>query len=57
VTVGAQTVDVVARRAVGDERIALWQELTATNRHLQRAATKARRELPVIVLARPASGS
>jgi F420H(2)-dependent quinone reductase len=39
-----------AREAVGAERARLWAELTAANRWLERAATKAGRELPVVVL-------
>lgn len=50
VTVGARTVDVVARPAVGDEGAALWRQLTTADHHLQRAAEKAGRELPVVML-------
>jgi F420H(2)-dependent quinone reductase len=48
--VGKQQIDVRAREALGEEREALWQELTTANRYLPRVAAKARRELPVIVL-------
>ena len=50
VCVGRDEVDVYAREAVGRERDALWRELTTANRWLERAARKAGRELPVVVL-------
>ncbi|MEA2483281.1 MAG: hypothetical protein QOC55_1228 [Thermoleophilaceae bacterium] len=51
VRVGSRTIDVQAREAVGHERAERWQQLTAANRHLERAARKAGRELPLMVLA------
>ncbi len=56
VTVGADTFAVRARTATGEERHALWQQLTAVNRHLERTATAAGRELPVVVLNRTSAG-
>jgi deazaflavin-dependent oxidoreductase (nitroreductase family) len=51
VEVGPRTVEVEAREATGEERASLWGRLTAANRSLERAARKARRDLPVITLA------
>jgi deazaflavin-dependent oxidoreductase (nitroreductase family) len=50
VQVGAVTGDVRARELMGDERTALWQRLTDANRHLERAADQAGRELPLLHL-------
>lgn len=50
VQVGADILDVMAREATGEERVALWRQLTAANRYLDRVARKARRELPLVVL-------
>jgi deazaflavin-dependent oxidoreductase (nitroreductase family) len=50
VEVGARTLDVRAREAAGQERVALWQRLTAANRHLERAARRAGRDLPLMAL-------
>jgi deazaflavin-dependent oxidoreductase (nitroreductase family) len=44
------SVDVRAQEATGPERAELWQRLTAANRSLERAARKARRDLPLITL-------
>jgi F420H(2)-dependent quinone reductase len=51
IDVGGRSVEVAAREATGQERVALWQRLTATNRYLERAARKAGRELPLVALA------
>lgn len=50
VEVGPRTVDVRAQEVTGDERAELWQRLTAANRYLERAARKARRDLPLMAL-------
>jgi deazaflavin-dependent oxidoreductase (nitroreductase family) len=50
VEVGPRTVEVQAREATGEERAGLWERLTAANRSLERAARKARRELPLVML-------
>jgi deazaflavin-dependent oxidoreductase (nitroreductase family) len=50
IQIGTDNLDVAAREAMGDERAALWLRLTAANRHLTRAARKAGRELPIVVL-------
>lgn len=50
VRIGTQDVDVLAREAHNGERDALWHQLTAANRHLEGAAAKAGRRLPVLVL-------
>jgi deazaflavin-dependent oxidoreductase (nitroreductase family) len=50
IDVGARSVDVWAQEATGDERAQLWQRLTAANRYLDRAARKARRDLPLMAL-------
>ena len=50
VQVGAETVDVLAREAEGEERAALWKRLTVANARLDGVAAKAGRELPVLVL-------
>jgi len=50
VQVGADTFDVHARTATGDERAELWRELTTANRCLERVERKAGRQLPVVVL-------
>ena len=52
VRIGTQEVEVLMREARGGERIRLWTELTAANHRLERAARKAGRRLPVIVLER-----
>ena len=50
VQVAAATFDVRARETTGEERTALWRQLTAANRYLERVARKAGRELPLVVL-------
>jgi deazaflavin-dependent oxidoreductase (nitroreductase family) len=50
IQVGARSVDVRAQEAAGQERAELWQRLTAANRYLERAARKAGRDLPLMVL-------
>jgi F420H(2)-dependent quinone reductase len=50
IQIGPDNLDVAAREAMGDERAALWLRLTAANRYLHRAAGKAGRELPIVVL-------
>lgn len=50
IDVGGRSVDVRAQEATGQERAALWQQLTTANRYLERAARKARRDLPLIAL-------
>jgi deazaflavin-dependent oxidoreductase (nitroreductase family) len=50
VEVGALSIDVRAQEAAGPERVALWSRLTAANRYLERAARKARRDLPLMAL-------
>ncbi len=50
VQVAAATFDVRARDATGAERTALWGQLTAANRYLERVSRKAGRELPLVVL-------
>jgi F420H(2)-dependent quinone reductase len=49
----------VAHAAGGDERMELWRQLSAANRHLPGVQTKAGRQLPLLVLTptkRPRSG-
>jgi deazaflavin-dependent oxidoreductase (nitroreductase family) len=48
--VAERTIDVRARKAAGQERVQLWQRLTAANHYLERAARKAGRDLPVVTL-------
>jgi deazaflavin-dependent oxidoreductase (nitroreductase family) len=50
VDIGPRTVDVRAHEATGQERAELWQRLTTANRYLERAARKARRDLPLMAL-------
>jgi F420H(2)-dependent quinone reductase len=50
IDVGGRSVDVRAQEAAGQERAELWRRSTAGNRYLERAARKARRELPLMVL-------
>ena len=50
IDVGGRSVDVRAQEATGQERAELWQRLTAANRFLERAASKAGRELPLMAL-------
>ncbi len=50
IRVGARNIDVRAQEAAGQERVALWRRLTAVNRYLERAASKARRDLPLLAL-------
>jgi deazaflavin-dependent oxidoreductase (nitroreductase family) len=50
VQVGAQTMDVRARKVLGDERTALWQRLIGANRYLEGTARKAQRQLPLVLL-------
>jgi deazaflavin-dependent oxidoreductase (nitroreductase family) len=59
VQVGRETLNVTARETAGAERVALWRRLASANPALARAAQRAGRELPVVVLAqdaRPATG-
>ena len=51
VQVGGRTIDVRAEEAAGQERAELWQRLTGANRYLDRAARKAGRDLPIMLLA------
>ena len=51
--VGERSIDVLAQEATGQEREELWQRLTAANRYLERAARKARRDLPLMALGPP----
>jgi deazaflavin-dependent oxidoreductase (nitroreductase family) len=48
--VGDRTIDVRGRETAGQERAELWRRLTAENRFLERAADKAGRQLPLMVL-------
>ena len=50
IRVGARNIDVRAQEAAGQERVALWRRLTGVNRYLERAASKARRDLPLLAL-------
>jgi deazaflavin-dependent oxidoreductase (nitroreductase family) len=50
VRVGEHNFDVAAREASGDERTDLWRELSAANRYLPKLQTKARRQLPLLLL-------
>ena len=50
IRVGGRNIDVRAQEAAGQERVALWRRLTAVNRYLERAASKARRDLPLLAL-------
>jgi deazaflavin-dependent oxidoreductase (nitroreductase family) len=50
VQVGGRTIDVRAQEAAAQERAELWQRLTAANRYLERAASKARHDLPLMKL-------
>jgi deazaflavin-dependent oxidoreductase (nitroreductase family) len=50
VDIGRRTVDIWAHEATGQERAELWQRLTTANRYLERAARKARRDLPLMAL-------
>jgi deazaflavin-dependent oxidoreductase (nitroreductase family) len=50
IDVGGRSVDVRAQEATGQERAELWQRLTAANRFLERAESKAGRELPLVAL-------
>jgi len=50
IRVRARSIDVRAHEAAGHERVALWRRLTVANRYLERAARKARRELPLMAL-------
>jgi deazaflavin-dependent oxidoreductase (nitroreductase family) len=56
IQIGTDNLDVAAREAMGDERAALWLRLTAANHYLHRAARKAGRELPIVVLTPLGSG-
>ena len=51
---GPEILDVGAREATGEERAALWLQLAAANRYLDRVACKAGRTLPVVVFTVPA---
>jgi deazaflavin-dependent oxidoreductase (nitroreductase family) len=58
VQTGAMTIDVQAQELDGDERDELWDQLTAGNHHLEAAARKAGRSLPLVTLTpRRAAGS
>jgi F420H(2)-dependent quinone reductase len=50
VRTGARIVEASAHEARGDPRRVLWRRLTRDNRYLERAAGRAGRELPVMVL-------
>ena len=50
IVVVGRSVDVRAQEATGQERAELWQHLTAANRYLERAASKARHDLPLMKL-------
>jgi deazaflavin-dependent oxidoreductase (nitroreductase family) len=50
VDIGPRTVDIRAHEATGQEHAELWQRLTTANRYLERAARKARRDLPLMAL-------
>jgi deazaflavin-dependent oxidoreductase (nitroreductase family) len=50
VQMGTRTIDVLAHQVDGDERDQLWDQLTAVNRHLEDAARKAGRPLPLMAL-------
>jgi deazaflavin-dependent oxidoreductase (nitroreductase family) len=50
IEVGPRTIDVRAQEVAGQERVALWERLTAANRYLERAARTAGRELPLMAL-------
>ena len=50
IDVGGRGINVRAREAAGQERAELWRRLTAANRHLERAARKAGRDLPLMAL-------
>ena len=50
IDVGGRAVDVRAQEAAGQERAELWQQLTAANHYLWRAAHKAGRDLPLMAL-------
>ena len=63
IDVGGRSIDVRAQEAAGQERAALWRRLTTANPYLERAARKARRDLPLMALVaaaptgpRPATG-
>lgn len=51
VHIGTKDIGVQARELHDAERDAMWRELTAANRYLERVARKAGRLLPVLVLA------
>lgn len=53
IDVGGRSVEVRAQEATGQERAELWQRLTAANRYLERTASKAGRDLPLMALAPP----
>jgi deazaflavin-dependent oxidoreductase (nitroreductase family) len=50
IDVGGHSIEVRAQEAAGQERAELWRRLTAANRYLERAARKARRDLPLMAL-------
>jgi F420H(2)-dependent quinone reductase len=50
IRVGARNIDVRAQEAAGQKRAELWRRLTATNHYLERAASKAGRDLPLMAL-------
>jgi deazaflavin-dependent oxidoreductase (nitroreductase family) len=54
VELGADALDVTARETRDEERAALWHRLTADNPSLSKAARKAGRPLPIVVLTRAA---
>jgi deazaflavin-dependent oxidoreductase (nitroreductase family) len=57
IEVVGRSVDVRAQEATGPERAELWLCLTAANRYLERAARKARRELPLMTLVAATPGT
>jgi len=50
IDVGGRSIDVRGQEATGEDRVALWQRLTAANRYLERAARKAGRDFPLMAL-------
>jgi deazaflavin-dependent oxidoreductase (nitroreductase family) len=50
VQVAERAINVRAQEATGQERVVLWQRLTAANHYLERAAGKAGRDLPLMAL-------
>jgi deazaflavin-dependent oxidoreductase (nitroreductase family) len=50
IVVVGRSFDVRAQEATGQERAELWHRLTAANRYLERAASKAGHDLPLMKL-------